>query len=221
MFESVLVDQNPHWDGAVYPEGVPRQVQDGVKQHLDLPHILSFIGVRRAGKSTLMRQMINHLIRERGVPPRNILFCNLEMPVLNRYRNDVANLDRIYEDYLKLAAPQGRVFVFLDEVQFFPDWQVFVKSPYEGGDIKFMVTASNSRLISSEFMTLLSGRTLPVEVMPFSFGEFLLARNAFEIIVDPLEGRRRHHEAMETWVKNQDPPPFANWRRVHIIPSTL
>jgi len=41
------------------------------------------------------------------------------MPVLNRYRNDVANLDRLYEDYLKLAAPQGRVFVFLDEVQFF------------------------------------------------------------------------------------------------------
>jgi predicted AAA+ superfamily ATPase len=45
----------------------------------------SFVGVRRAGKSTLMRQMINHLIRERSVQPRNILFCNLEMPVLNRY----------------------------------------------------------------------------------------------------------------------------------------
>jgi len=176
MFESVLVDQNPHWDGAVYPEGVPRLVLDDVKKHLDLPHILSFVGVRRAGKSTLMRQMINHLIRERSVPPRNILFCNLEMPVLNRYRNDVANLDRLYEDYLKLAAPQGRVFVFLDEVQFFPDWQVFVKSRYERGDLKFMVTGSNSRLISSEFMTLLSGRTIPVEVPPFSFGEFLRAR---------------------------------------------
>lgn len=70
MFESVLVDQNPHWDGAVYPEGVPRLVMDDVKNHLDLPHILSFVGVRRAGKSTLMRQMINHLIRERSVLPR-------------------------------------------------------------------------------------------------------------------------------------------------------
>ena len=51
MFESVLVDQNPHWDGAVYPEGVPRLVLDDVKKHLDLPHILSFVCVRLAGKS--------------------------------------------------------------------------------------------------------------------------------------------------------------------------
>ncbi len=176
MFEDVLVSQNPHWDGAVYPEGVPRQVLEYVKTHIDLTHVLSFVGVRRAGKSTLMRQMINYLIRDRGVPPRNILFCNLEMPVLNRYRADVTNLDRLYEDYLKLAAPVGRVFVFLDEVQFFSDWQVFVKSHYERGKVKFMVTGSNSRLLSSEFMTLLSGRTLPVEVFPFSFEEYLLAR---------------------------------------------
>lgn len=176
MFEDVLVSQNPHWDGLVYPEGVPRQVLDYVKKHLDLTHVISFVGVRRAGKSTLMRQMINYLIRDRGVQPRNILFCNLEMPALNRYRTDVANLDRLYEDYLKLAAPKGRVYVFLDEVQFFSDWQVFVKSRYERGGLKFMVTGSNSRLLSSEFMTLLSGRTLPVEVLPFSFVEFLLAR---------------------------------------------
>jgi hypothetical protein len=52
MFESVLVDQNPHWDGAVYPEGVPRQVLDDIKKHLDLPHILSCIGVRRAGAAS-------------------------------------------------------------------------------------------------------------------------------------------------------------------------
>jgi uncharacterized protein len=177
MFEDVLNSQNPHWDGLVYPDSVPRQVLEYVKQHIDITHVLSFVGVRRAGKSTLMRQTINHLIRDRGVPPRNILFCNLEMPVLNRYRSEVANLDRLYEDYLKLAAPKGRTFVFLDEVQFFPDWQVFVKSRYELGGIKFMVTGSNSRLLSSDFMTLLSGRTLPVEVFPFSFVEFLLARN--------------------------------------------
>jgi uncharacterized protein len=176
MFEDVLVGQNPHWDGLVYPEGVPRQVLEYVRKHLDLPQVLSFVGVRRAGKSTLMRQVINHLIRDRGIPPRNILFCNLEMPVLNRYRTDVANLDRLYQDYLKLVAPKGRIFIFLDEVQFFPDWQVFVKSRYEQGGLKFMVTGSNSRLLSSEFITLLSGRTFPVEVLPFSFVEFLLAR---------------------------------------------
>lgn len=176
MFEDVLVNQNPHWDGLVYPEGVPRRILEYVKKHLDLPQVLSFVGVRRAGKSTLMRQVINHLIRDHGIPPRNILFCNLEMPVLNRYRTDVANLDRLYEDYLKLAAPEGRIYIFLDEVQFFPDWQVFVKYRYEQGGLKFLVTGSNSRLLSSEFMTLLSGRTLSVEVFPFSFVEFLLAR---------------------------------------------
>lgn len=60
MFESVIVDQNPHWDGTLYQEGVSRDILGKVKGYLDLPHIVALVGVRRSGKSTLVRQTINH-----------------------------------------------------------------------------------------------------------------------------------------------------------------
>jgi uncharacterized protein len=176
MFESVIVDQNPHWEGTLYPEGTLRDVLNKVREFLVLPHIIALVGVRRAGKSTLVRQTINHLLRDKGISPRNILFLNLENPQFSRYRNDVSYLDRAYDDYLKLVAPQGTVYCFLDEVHFFPQWQVFVKSKYEQQQIKFIVTGSNSHLLSSEFITLLSGRALPIEVYPYSFSEFVLAK---------------------------------------------
>jgi hypothetical protein len=191
MFETVIVDQNPHWDGSQYDGGVPRSLLDGIIKNIDLPHILSIVGVRRCGKSTLIRQIINHLIGEKKINPKNILFLNLEHPGFNRYKGEVAYLERIYEDYLKLATPEGLVYCFLDEVHFFKEWQVFVKAHYERKKVKCIVTGSNSRLLSSEFITLLSGRTVPTEVYPFSFSEFLKARGAD--YSDPvLQVRHRH-----------------------------
>ena len=178
MFENVIVDQNPHWDGTSYDSGVPRSILTNIKQNFALPYVISIVGVRRCGKSTLIKQIINHLIGEKKVNPKNILFLNLEHPGFSRYKGDVTYLERIYEDYLKLAAPEGMIYCFLDEVHFFDKWQVFVKAHYERGKIKFIITGSNSRLLSSEFITLLSGRTTPVEVYPFSFGEFMRARGA-------------------------------------------
>jgi predicted AAA+ superfamily ATPase len=176
MFENVIVDQNPHWDGTPYPEGISRAVLGKVKEYLVLPHIIALVGVRRSGKSTLARQIINHLMRDNGVSPRNILFLNLENPAFSRYRNQVSYLEQAYEDYLKLVAPEGTVYCFLDEIHFFTEWQVFLKSRYEQQNIKFVITGSNSHLLSSEFITLLSGRALPVEVYPFSFAEYVSAQ---------------------------------------------
>ena len=176
MFETAIIDQNPHWTGSLYQTGIPRLALASVREYLKLPHIISLVGVRRCGKSTLARQTINSLITLDAIPPRNILFLNLENPHFSGVHNDVESLEQIYQDYLKLATPQGLVFCVLDEVQFFPQWQIFVKSHYEQKNVKFIVTGSNSRLLSSEFITLLSGRTLPVDLQPFSFAEFLTAR---------------------------------------------
>ena len=176
MFEQVIVDQNSHWEGVLYTEGVRREALGNVAAFLDLPHILSIVGVRRAGKSTLVRQAINHLVQDRMVNPRNILFLNLETPQFSRFRNDITALERVFEDYLKLVTPEGMIYCFLDEAHFFPEWHIFVKSRYERKGIKFIVTGSNSSLLSSEFITLLSGRALPVTVFPFSFPEFTLCK---------------------------------------------
>lgn len=192
MFENMIIDQNSHWDGSQYDGGVPRSLLYGIIKNIDLPHILSIVGVRRCGKSTLIRQIINHLIGEKKLNPKNILFLNLEHPGFSRYKSEVAYLERIYEDYLKLATPEGLVYCFLDEVHYFKEWQVFVKAHYERKKVKFVVTGSNSRLLSSEFITLLSGRTVPIEVYPFSFSEFMKARGAD--YSDPVSRVKHRHK---------------------------
>ncbi len=210
MFENVLIDQNPHWDGTLYKEGVPRDVMSKIHRGLTLPHILSIVGVRRSGKSTLIRQIINHLLKEKGIKPRNILFLNLEHSGFSRYKNDVGNLERVYEDYLKLASPSGMIYCFLDEVHFFQEWQVFVKSHYERKNVKFIVTGSNSRLLSSEFITLLSGRTIPVEVYPFSFSEFIRAKGEhYSNQVSLLKNRHKIRSLLDDFVREGGFPEIA------------
>jgi len=210
MFESVIVDQNPHWDGAQYDGGVPRSVLEGIKRSLNLPYILSIVGVRRCGKSTLVRQIINYLMKEKKIKPKNILFLNLEHPGFSRYKGDAAYLERIYEDYLKLASPEGMVYCFLDEVHFFNEWQVFVKAHYERKKVKFIVTGSNSRLLSSEYITLLSGRTIPAEVYPFSFGEFMKARGAdYPDSVSLVRHRHKIRNLMDAYLQYGGFPEIA------------
>ncbi|MBV5339647.1 MAG: ATP-binding protein [Deltaproteobacteria bacterium] len=203
MFETLIVDNNPHWDGTLYQEGVTRAVLSRVKDYLPLPHIIALVGVRRSGKSTLARQTINHLIRDKGVPPRNILFLNLENPQFSRYRNEVSYLEQAYNDYLKLVAPTGTVYCFLDEVHYFTEWQVFVKAMYEQKGIKFVVTGSNSHLLTSEFITILSGRAMPVEVYPFSFPEFVAASGLqLADTVEMIRERNRLRGLMDDYVQH-------------------
>lgn len=170
MFDNLLTEQNPHWSGEFYDDGIQRECFGKLLQYLDTKMIISIMGVRRAGKSTLLKQLINHLIHKEKVPASNILFLNLEHPYLSQY-NDVKYLQRIFDEYVSLVNPEGKIYCLLDEVQYFSQWQVFLKAHFETKKIKFVITGSNSALLSSELMTLLSGRTLPLEVFPLSFKE--------------------------------------------------
>jgi hypothetical protein len=101
----------------------------------------------------------------------NILYLNLEHPYFNQFKHDVNNLQMIYEIFKAGTSPGMKCFVFLDEIQFFSDWQVFVKSLYERNEAKIVLTGSNSRLLSSDLATMLSGRNIPLQMFPFSIEE--------------------------------------------------
>ncbi|MFA5961222.1 MAG: ATP-binding protein [Parcubacteria group bacterium] len=176
MFEKFIVEQNRHWAGTALEVGFPRAILVELVKYLNIRQIVALVGVRRSGKSTVARQLIEFLIQEKKVKPKNILLLNLESPLLNRFKNDPGNLAKIFEEYLALVEPKGKVFVFLDEVQFFSDWQVFVKSLYEKGGVKFFITGSNSRLLSAEMATLLSGRSIAKKIYPFNLAEIADAR---------------------------------------------
>lgn len=169
---AILTEQNPHWFGALPPAYIPREQLATLVSYLPLRQIITISGIRRCGKSVLARQGIQHLL-DNGIPPTNILFLNLEQPWFIEHRHDAAYLVIVFEAYLKLANPQGQLYVFLDEVQFFSNWQVFVKSKYESSTIKFVLTGSNSSLLSNDLNTLLSGRSLNIHLDTFSFREYL------------------------------------------------
>lgn len=179
MFEEILIDQNPHWENEKYLPGAARTCFPKLIEYFGTGQIVAIMGVRCAGKSTLLKQLIDDLIENQQVPFQNILFFNLEHPYLSPYREDVETLQQIYEEYLKLMQPEGEVYVFLDEVQFFEQWPVFVKAHHETKKARFVITGSNAAMLSSDMVTLLSGRSLPLEVFPFSLRE-LASFNAID-----------------------------------------
>lgn len=171
MIKNILLEQNHHWDGLLQ-QFAKREKLDTLVRYLPLRQIITITGIRRCGKSTLAKAAINHLIQD-GVEAKNILFVNLEQPYFLEFRHDASYLGVIYEEYLKLLNPQGKTYVVFDEIQFFDNWQIYIKSKYESSDIKFIITGSNSSMLSNELSTLLSGRSLNIHLDTFSFREFL------------------------------------------------
>ncbi len=83
----------------------------------------------------------------------------------------------LYEKYLAFMNPSGKVHLFLDEVQEIEGWQKDLRKLYDGvRGLKIVVTGSNSSLLKGEYATLLTGRTIPHEVYPFSFREIVKHR---------------------------------------------
>lgn len=177
--DSILLEDNPHWVNVrAYDSFVPRELLMSVVAFLDAKEILAIIGARRVGKSTLSRLLIKDLI-EKGTAPKNIFFINLEKPEFIPYKADAAYLGKIFDTYVKLAEPalDEKIYFFIDEIQIFNNWELFLKSKFENFNIKFIITGSNSSLLTSEFATLLTGRVLRLRLHSFSFRELLAYKN--------------------------------------------
>ena len=133
----------------------------------DMEVIKVVTGIRRCGKSSLLKLMMAHL-REQGVTEEQILSMNFESM-------QFADMDskQLYQ-YVMERAPKGkRLYLFLDEVQKVRDWQDAVNSFRVDLDCDIYVTGSNAYLLSSELSTYLSGRYVEIKMLPLSFREFL------------------------------------------------
>ncbi len=172
--ESILYEDNPHWTNSnVYDAYTPRELLPKALSYLDAKQIIALIGARRVGKSTIAKLMIKELLK--STKAKNIFFINLEKSEFIPFKNDASYLNKIYDAYLKLANPNKdeRIYFFIDEIQIFENWEIFVKSKYENSNIKFIITGSNSSLLTSNYATVLTGRVLKLQVYSFSFTEFL------------------------------------------------
>lgn len=121
-------------------------------------------GIRRSGKSTLLKQISKDV--------RGYYYCNFEDERLLDF--DHSDFQLLYEVFLE-AFGESTVF-FFDEIQNVEGWEKFVRRLFDEGH-KIFVTGSNARLLSSELATSLTGRYLKIELYPFSFKEFLFFRH--------------------------------------------
>jgi uncharacterized protein len=200
MMKNILVEQNPHWQNKLY-KSVKREALSKLISYLPLKQIITITGIRRCGKSTLSKQAINYLI-ESGVNAQNIFFINLENPLFLEHKQNPAFLDVIYEEYLKLINPKGKVYCIFDEIQYFDNWQVYIKSKYETSDIKYIITGSNSSMLSNELNTLLSGRALNIHLNTFSFTEFLDYKNiSYSNKLEQISNRIEIQRAKDEFLK--------------------
>lgn len=198
--KNILIEQNPHWQNKLY-KSVKRDVLNKIISYLPLKQIITITGIRRCGKSTLAKQAINYIIKS-GVDPKNIFFINLENPLFLEHNQNPAYLDVIYEEYLKLINPKGKVYCIFDEIQYFENWQVYIKSKYETSDIKYIITGSNSSMLSNELNTMLSGRALNIHLNTFSFTEFLdYKRISYSNELEQISNRIEIARAKEEFLK--------------------
>lgn len=166
----VIIAQNKHWDKP-YKELYHREIFDKLVKNLQTKHIQVLQGIRRSGKSTLFKLLINHLSKD--TDPQEILYLNLDDPFFIKYSNDSSCFYEIIQIAQKLTNKKPK-YLFLDEVQAIEGWERYVKSVYDSGEFeKIFITGSNSSLLNGDLATLLSGRYLSTKVYPLSYKEIL------------------------------------------------
>lgn len=155
------------------------KAQIGVIREKYLAEIMPFVerkeviilkGIRRSGKSTIMKQMMHSLVKEKGVAVEDIIYINIE-----DYRL-INDLDlHLLEQLLELRPNKTvRFYLFIDEIQLIPKWEKWVRTYYDRNDgIKFIISGSCASLLDKEYATALTGRNITFQIKPLSFIEFL------------------------------------------------
>lgn len=174
--------KNPWWDNNekyVIPEkDLPaRDLFKTIEDNLSHTLILNIIGLRRVGKSTILKQIAGELLG-RGVKKENIfyfLFDYTLQPQNEKFLNEV--LETYFSEIKKVSYPSLRetVYIFLDEIQYIDNWQSALKRFYDlsSKNIKFIITGSQSLLLKNKHRESLAGRIFDFYLPPLSFREFL------------------------------------------------
>jgi len=151
-----------------------REVQEEIGRLVPQREIVLISGVRRSGKSSLMRLVCDDLVAKRSVPLPNILYLNFEDERFVDFT--VRDFEPLYEAFLELQRPRGKKFLFFDEIQNIGGWEKWLNRLYEFEDLKIFVSGSNAALLGSDVSAALTGRNRQVVNWPFSFREFLAFR---------------------------------------------
>lgn len=136
---------------------------------IDTEDIKVITGVRRCGKTVLLKQIIDEL-ENRGIASENIIYMSFESSKYKNIRND-NDLDEFI--FSKTNNLNGEIYLLFDEIQKVKNWEVSLNSYRVDLECDIYITGSNSQLLSGELATLISGRYISINMLPFSFKELI------------------------------------------------
>ncbi len=192
--------------------GVERSVLGDIGEKLKLPHVIVLSGMRRCGKSTLLRQIIHKYYND-----EDFYYVSFEDERLINFES--SRFNDIYEALIELFGKK-KTFL-LDEVQNVPKFESFVRRFQDSG-FKFIITGSNAKLLSRELGTKLTGRHIDIVVRPFSFKEFLMFKNfSFEKnMIYKTEKRAAIKKHFEEYLVQGGMPEYLTYEDKEVLTRT-
>lgn len=152
---------------------------DKIMAYTDTPFVKILTGVRRCGKSTILKMIMERLKTERHIPDERIISCRYDsMEYVDLTAKDM------YDQLKSRLSTEGKTYLFLDEVQEIEGWERVVNSLASDFDVDLYVTGSNSRMMSSEIATYLTGRYISFRIFALSFGEYLMFKRQYAPVGD-------------------------------------
>lgn len=172
---------------------LPRYIKRDIKVSSDLmdEFIISITGPRRAGKTYVLFQMMDDLLRNQGIARENIFYVDLEDDRLFPFQTtELDTLVARFQEISKIDHDQP-IFLFLDEIQNIERWSAWVRRIHDlRKDVRIVISGSSSKLLHTEIATNLRGRTFNYTIFPVSFREFLRFRGESEIQSFPSQQRK-------------------------------
>ena len=176
---------------------VPQHNQREIDIPLRVEKIVTLVGVRRSGKTFLLYQLIDRLLRE--MDKTDLIFINFEDERLDLTTGEA---DLILQAYRELYPGRDMTscYFFFDEIQNLPGWEGFLRRLYDTVSRHIFLTGSNARVLSSEISTSLRGRSISYEVFPLSFKEYLNFKGMLIDFYIP-ETKAAIYNALETYLE--------------------
>lgn len=231
---NLLYLQNPWWREENYlplEDRLPRReiFDQFLKEIFDYRQIISLTGLRRTGKSTLLRQMIAQLLKK--IPARQIFYFSFDSPTVLGNKEVISQTIEFYLREIKqqkLYNLEQTCYLFFDEIQLVPFWQDILKRYYDLSPyLKFIVTGSASLFIRKKSAESLAGRIFERQLPPLSFLEYkkLFTKEDFNDYLEfggfpelvEMESREKKIEYLKEWIIQKiikiDLPTFSKIRR--------
>ena len=147
---------------------------DKIMAYVNTPFVKILTGVRRCGKSTILRLIMEQLKTQHHIPDERIIFCRYDSM---EYEDMTAK--QMYTELKNRLSQNNKTYLFLDEVQEINGWEKVVNSLMSDYDVDLYVTGSNSRMMSSEISTYLTGRYVSFRIFTLSFDEYLTFKSKY------------------------------------------